>query len=92
MPVIKSAIKKLRKDRRLEAHNDDFRKKMRDTLRHAEKEGANLKNLQEAYSIIDKAAKKNLIHANKAAHLKADIAKMIRPVKSTKSKSASPSA
>lgn len=81
MPVIKSAIKKLRQDRVREARNDEFRKKLRDTLRQTKKSTADITVLKEAYSIIDKATKKNLLHANKAARLKSQIAQAIKPVK-----------
>jgi small subunit ribosomal protein S20 len=89
MPVIKSAIKKQRQDIRREAHNDEFRKKMRDLLRNVGKKTQNLATLSEAYTIIDKAAKRNLIHANKAARLKSQIARKIKPVQK-KAQSAKP--
>lgn len=87
MPVIKSAIKKLRKDRALELRNDEFRAQLKDTLRKVRKNTSDLSVLQEAYSVVDKAAKKNLIHKNKAARMKAQIAKTIRPAKVSKTKS-----
>ncbi len=86
MPVIKSAIKKLRKDRVREIRNDEFRKELRDTLRQVKKSNADIAVLKEAYSIVDKAAKKNLLHSNKAARLKSQIAKTIKPAKVSKAK------
>ncbi len=86
MPVIKSAIKKLRKDRMRETKNDEFRKTLRDTMRKVKKSSSDLKVLQEAYSVVDKAAKKNLLHPNKAARMKSQIAKLIKPAKTTKPK------
>lgn len=69
MPVIKSAIKKLRKDRRREKENDGFRSKMKHVVKNARKKrGA--KTLNEAFAYIDKASKKHLIHKNKAARMK----------------------
>lgn len=84
MPVIKSAIKKLRKDRVRELDNDKFRAQIKDVVRKVRKNTSDLSVLQEAYSTVDKAAKKNLIHKNKAARMKAQIAKTIRPVKASK--------
>lgn len=89
MPLIKSAIKKLRQDRVRESRNDEFRKKLRDTLRQTKKSTAGIKVLQEAYSVVDKAAKMNLMHANKAARLKSQIAKSIKPVKANKPRTSS---
>ncbi len=84
MPVIKSAIKKLRKDRKREAQNDEFRKKMRDVLRKVKKDDSDVSVLAEAYETVDKAAKKRIIHHNKAARLKSQIAKTIAPAKKAK--------
>ncbi len=86
MPVIKSAIKKLRKDRAREVRNDEFRKELRDALRAVKKNTQDVKVLQTAYSVVDKATKRNLLHPNKAARMKSQIAKTIKPVASTKSK------
>lgn len=93
MPLTRSAIKKLRKDRKRESKNKAFETKMRDVIKKA---GKNRKpeNLKTAVSLIDKAVKKNLIHKNKASHLKSRImkpnktpqAKEIKPVKSKPSK------
>ena len=87
MPVIKSAIKKLRKDRVREIQNDEFRKQLRDALRSVKKNTNNITVLKEAYSLIDKAAKKNILHDNKAARMKSQIAKLVKPAASSRSKS-----
>jgi small subunit ribosomal protein S20 len=89
MPVIKSAIKKLRQDRVREARNDNYRKELRDILRAVKKPTAKFSTLQDAHSIIDKGVKKNLMHANKAARMKSQVAKLVTPSKpSTKKASA----
>jgi small subunit ribosomal protein S20 len=88
MPVIKSAIKKLRQDRVREAKNDLFRKELRDALRAVKKPTAKFTSLQNLHSLIDKGVKKNLIHTNKAARMKSQTAKIIKPVKTTTKASA----
>jgi ribosomal protein S20 len=48
------------------------------------KKGA-LKDMKKVHSAIDKAAKKGVIHANKAARLKSQVTKLLKPkIKSSK--------
>lgn len=75
MPIIKSAIKKLRKDRKRTKIN----RAKKDTLAHAikkAKKSKSVKDVQIAISLVDKAAKTHLIHTNKAARLKSRLAKL----------------
>jgi len=74
MPVTKSATKKLRRDKRRTAHNDDVRALLRDTMRRVRKGTI---TTPEAYAVVDKTAKINLIHPNKAARLKSKIATVL---------------
>lgn len=74
MPVIKSAIKKLRRDKKREKQNDDFRKNLQAIIRAAKKQKTP-KKINEAFSAIDKAVKKNLIHKNRAARIKSSLSK-----------------
>lgn len=76
MPVIKSAVKKLRQDRKRTIVNDEWRDKV-DSAVKAVKKSNTAKNLQDAFSAIDKATKKNLMHANKAARMKSQLAKLV---------------
>lgn len=73
MPIIKSAKKKLRQDKKRQARNLIVKKKYKEALKVAQKKPTK-KNLKQAFSIIDKAAKKGIIHKNKAARLKAKLA------------------
>src|SRR5258708_6468549 len=76
MPVIKSAKKKLRQDKKRQIEN----KKIRDLLKKVVKEAtknATDKTVRQAFSVIDKSAKKHLIHKNKAAHLKSSLSKKL---------------
>ncbi|MDO8487226.1 MAG: 30S ribosomal protein S20 [Candidatus Curtissbacteria bacterium] len=78
MPVIKQAIKKVRQDRRKAEINLVVRSKYKKAV------GAFRKNptaalLTAAYSALDKAAKTNVIHRNKAARLKSRLSKKLAP-------------
>ena len=76
MPVIKSAKKKLRQDKKRQIVNKTFRDLLKKTLKEARK-NISEKNIKEAFSIVDKAAKKNLIHKNKAARIQSALSKLI---------------
>lgn len=81
MPNIKSAKKKMRQDIKRTAQNDKYAKSMKDIMKDLTKsKGA--KDVQDkvkkAYSTIDKAAKKNLIHKNKAARLKGKVSRLVK--------------
>ncbi|OGK22052.1 hypothetical protein A3C23_03130 [Candidatus Roizmanbacteria bacterium RIFCSPHIGHO2_02_FULL_37_13b] len=74
MPIIKSAKKKLRQDKKRRILNLGYKKKYKDLLKEA-KTNKNTENIKKAVSSIDKAVKKGIIHANKAARLKSQITK-----------------
>lgn len=74
MPIIKSAIKKVRKDKIRTARN----KKRGLTLKSLIKKvrvSKTAQDLQAVFSALDKAAKVKLIHPNKAARLKSRLSK-----------------
>lgn len=75
MPVIKSAKKKLRKDIKREKANLKVSGTMKKALKESRK-SPTVKKLTEATKAIDKAAKRNIIHKNKAARLKARLYKL----------------
>ena len=74
MPVIKSAKKQLRQDKNRTIRNDRIRKSYKAAVKEA-LEKKNKKSVANAYSVIDKAAKRRVIHANKAARLKNQVAR-----------------
>jgi small subunit ribosomal protein S20 len=74
LPITSSAKKALRKDKRKTVINKTIRKKYRSALKKARKNPTK-KNLDLAYSMLDRAAKKNIIHKKKASRLKSRIAK-----------------
>lgn len=72
MPVTKSAKKALRQDRKRAEINQRVRTRMKNLLQKA-LEDPSSENIQAAYSGIDRAAKKGVIHANRAARLKSRV-------------------
>ncbi len=74
MPLIKSAIKKVRKDKVRTARNKKRELALKTLIKKARLDGSK-KNLQAVYSGLDKAVKVNLIHKNKAARLKSRLSK-----------------
>lgn len=75
MPVTKQARKKLRKDIRREKKNQELKSKFKKILKNSRR-SPTVKKLSEAAKIIDKTAKKNVIHKNKAARLKSRLARL----------------
>lgn len=75
MPIIKSAIKKVRKDKARTARNKDRAKGLKRLLKLARK-NPDKKNLSTLFSALDKAAKVHLIHPNKSARLKSRLSKL----------------
>ena len=73
MPIIKSAKKKLRQDRVRTANNVQTKTEYRDAIKAAKKNPSKKDAQAEAYSAIDTAVKKNVIHKNKAARLKSQL-------------------
>ena len=76
MPVTRSAKKALRRDRRRAIVNLGIKRKMKTALKKV-KERPTKQNLTLAYSVLDRAVKKNVIHKNKAARLKSRLMKNI---------------
>ena len=82
MPILKSAKKKMRKDKKRTIKNEKLVKAYQDIFKKIKKGKGDLKKLiQDFYSKVDKVAKKKVIHKNKANRLKAQINKLIRKVK-----------
>jgi small subunit ribosomal protein S20 len=73
MPIIKSAKKKLRQDYKRTAANVQTKQEYREAIKDAKKNPTKKDATQKAYSAIDTAVKKNVIHKNKAARLKSQL-------------------
>ena len=83
MPNVKSAEKRRRTNKIREARNKAARSKLRTAVKKArqvEAEGADAAQLQ-AKSLLDRAARKRLIHPNKAARLKSQLARAANAAK-----------
>lgn len=76
MPVTKSAKKKLRKDKKRQIKNSKLKRSLKDILKKMKK-NPSVDLLKLTTQIADKAAKKNIIHKNKAARIKSSISKLI---------------
>lgn len=72
MPLLSNAKKALRSSKRKAIVNSRVRSRMRTALKNvAEKPSA--ETIATAYSAIDTACKRNLLHKNKASRLKSQI-------------------
>ena len=73
-----SALKRIRQNEARRLHNRYFQKSMRNAIRKfrsLENKKEATEQLPKLYTIIDKLAKRNMIHKNKAANLKSSITK-----------------
>lgn len=77
MPIIKSAQKKLRQDKKRERVNLLQRKKTAIAVREFKKKPTAL-NLQKLFSTLDMASKKKLFHKNKVARLKSRLSLLLK--------------
>ncbi len=77
MPNVKSAEKRMRTSAKRAARKRHVRSKLRTAIkkvRQADSPEAATAALREASSLLDRAAAKNVIHANKAARAKSRLA------------------
>lgn len=94
----------MRRDRKKEKENRAFEKRLESVLKKAmsvdrqTQKGKNPQLLKQAISLVDKAAKKQILHKNKAGRLKSKLSKFVKsspPAKKSvtikKSKKAKPS-
>lgn len=77
MPIIKSAKKKLRKDKKRTKHNREIKDLMKEAIKIAKTKKTEA-TITKAISIVNKAAKRNIIHKNKAARLTSVLAKLAK--------------
>ncbi|HSX18556.1 MAG TPA: 30S ribosomal protein S20 [Candidatus Saccharimonadales bacterium] len=80
MPVIKQAIKKVRQDKRKTAVNL-LRKNAYKKAIHDFRKTPTAALLTTVYKALDKAAKVNVIHKNKASRLKSRLSKLVKSTK-----------
>lgn len=77
MPITKRAIKKLRHDRIRSKNSDKVRESLRKLIKTA-RVSPGKKSLASAFQALDKAAKRHIIHKNKAARLKSRLSKLLK--------------
>ncbi|MFH0776640.1 MAG: 30S ribosomal protein S20 [Patescibacteria group bacterium] len=86
MPLLKSAIKEMRKDRKKTAHNRLQKEQMHSAIKSVEKLAKSKASekiseaVKKAYQLIDKAAKRNLLHKKTAARRKSKVAKLAKSI------------
>lgn len=87
MPTIKAAIKHLRKSEKLRKVNRIAKNKLKDAIKDLiklAKQGSREeaeKQLPKIFSLIDKTAKKHLLHKNNAARKKSKLAHLFATAK-----------
>lgn len=72
----KSSIKRIRQSEKRRVHNKYYHKTTRNAvkaLRNTSEKDAAVKLMPKVTSMLDKLAKKNIIHKNKAANLKSSL-------------------
>ena len=77
MPLTKQAIKKVRQDKRKTIYNLRVKKAYKQAV-SAFRKNPTVKGIGDVFSKLDKAAKTNIIHKNKAARLKSRLIKLIK--------------
>lgn len=75
MPVIKSAKKKLRQDKKRTEKNELIESSLKIAIKKAKKAPTET-NVRKATSLADKAAKKHVIHSNKASRIKSSLSRL----------------
>jgi small subunit ribosomal protein S20 len=79
MPNIKSAKKKMKQDVSRTKRNESYKGKIESVMKAVTKgvKGKKADLIKKAYSVIDKAAKKNVIHKNRAARMKSRVTRLV---------------
>lgn len=77
MPITKSAIKKLRADKKKATFNKATKTKAKSAIDNF-KELLSLESLSKAFSAVDRAAKKGVIKKGKADRIKARLSKKVK--------------
>lgn len=77
MPVTKQAAKKVRQDKRKTVFNLKVKKNLKNAISAFRKSPSKL-SFSELFKAIDKAAKTNVIHKNKASRIKSRLSKLLR--------------
>lgn len=76
MPIIKSAIKKMRKDKKRTLRNKAIESSLKGLVKNMRRQPSQ-EQFQKVQSALDKAVKTNLVHANRASRLKGRLSQLI---------------
>jgi small subunit ribosomal protein S20 len=76
MPIIARAAKKLRHDRKRTKVTMAARENLRGVVKSFRKSPTK-KSLKDVFRVLDKAAKRNIIHKNKSARLKSRLSHLL---------------
>lgn len=76
MPITRGAKKALRQDRKRRGVNRGVKHAVKEAIKSF-KEAPTEKSLAAAFSLLDRAGKKKIFHANKTSRLKAQLSKLI---------------
>jgi len=77
LPTHKSAKKRLKTNRKSNTRNRAVKSRLRTLVKHAET-SVDEASLKEAVSLLDRAARKKVIHPNKASRMKSRLAKAVQ--------------
>ena len=88
MPVTKQATKKVRQDKRKAVFNLKVKKAFKKTVSDFRKNPTDAA-LKLVYTAVDRAAKTNVIHKNRASRIKSRLSKLIATKKNTTPKKTS---
>lgn len=80
MPILHNAKKALRVSKKKTTRNKVTKSRTKSAVDKVKKTPT-MEFLAAAYSAIDKAVKKNIFHANRAARLKTQLSKLVKPAK-----------
>lgn len=80
MPLTAQALKKMRHDETVEVRNHLVRENVRLAAKTVRK-APTMEALQKAFQVLDKAAKRHIIHKNKAARLKSRLSHALAAAK-----------
>ena len=85
MPIIKSAIKKMRKDKRRTKFNRLFRLRLKTAIKKA-KEEKNKTTVTCAISLLDKAVKRHILPKNTGSRIKSRLSLLLQSVQNVAKK------
>ncbi len=98
MPNLKTSIKDLRQTKRRTVYNDRLRNRLKKSIKRfetsvtLEKKDDAEKSLKQAYKVLDKAAKKNVINKGRASRKKSRLANQLNKLSANNVKTTDKSA